>query len=46
MLQCFANQTVTVNMAVFYMMKYLPKRESNLENVQSCPSNKKCELSK
>ena len=37
----------TVNMVVFffkYDVKYLPKRESKLANVQSCPSNEKGEL--
>jgi len=27
-------------------MKYLPKRESNLANVQSCPSNEKKGITK
>ena len=29
---------------IYILLQYLPKRESTLENVQSCPSNDKREL--
>jgi len=54
MLQRFASPIThvlhkAVNMVAFFVKsnenkKYLPKRESTLANVQSCPSNKKREL--
>ena len=50
MLQCFAIQTAHVyingkhgSVLFKYDEKCLPKRESNLANVQSCPSNEKRE---